>query len=64
MLRFTLLYFRRILNNSAPIPHHFSPLLRSLVGGLLEKDPKKRLGCGPREAAEVKEHPFFKVTIL
>lgn len=51
---------RRILNNSPPLPHHFSPQLRSLIWGLLQKDPKVRIGCGTREAAEVKEHPFFQ----
>ena len=27
---------------------------------LLTKDPKKRLGGGPTDAEEVKQHPFFK----
>lgn len=26
---------------------------------LLTRDPKKRLGAGPSDAAEIKEHPFF-----
>lgn len=25
------------------------------------KDPKKRLGCGPTDADEIKQHPFFQV---
>jgi hypothetical protein len=27
---------------------------------LLERDPMKRLGSGARDAAEVKEHPYFQ----
>jgi hypothetical protein len=27
---------------------------------LLERNPKKRLGCGPKDAEEIKKHPFFK----
>lgn len=27
---------------------------------LLEKDPRKRLGCGENGAKEVKQHLFFK----
>jgi hypothetical protein len=27
---------------------------------LLIKNPHKRLGAGPRDAEEIKEHPFFK----
>lgn len=28
------------------------------------KDPKKRLGCGPRDADEIKEHLFFQVKVI
>lgn len=27
---------------------------------MLTRDPKKRLGAGPLDAAEIKEHPFFR----
>lgn len=37
----------------------FSPHAASLLRGLLEKDPTKRLGSGPGGAAEVMAHPFF-----
>jgi len=36
----------------------FSSTVRSLLIGLLQKDPKKRLGFNGAE--EVKNHPFFK----
>jgi serine/threonine protein kinase len=40
-------------------PYHFwSKEARSLISGLLEIDPKKRLGA--KSAEEVKSHPFFQ----
>ncbi|KAJ3134671.1 hypothetical protein HK101_004338, partial [Irineochytrium annulatum] len=30
------------------------------IRGLLERDPKRRLGCGPREFGEVYDHPWFE----
>jgi serine/threonine protein kinase len=46
--------------------HLLSPSARSLLTGLLERDPLKRLGCMPPELAggqgdveQVKAHPFF-----
>ena len=32
---------------------------KDLLSKILVKDPKKRLGGGPRDAAEIKEHPWF-----
>ena len=32
---------------------------RDLLGGLLVKDPAKRLGGGPDDAKEIKSHIFF-----
>jgi serine/threonine protein kinase len=32
---------------------------RDLLGGLLVKDPAKRLGGGPEDAKEIKSHIFF-----
>ncbi|KAK0168690.1 hypothetical protein PV327_002466 [Microctonus hyperodae] len=51
---------RRILKTEPPIPTHFSPLVRHFIERLLVKDPRQRLGGGPRDAKELKEHPFFK----
>jgi len=39
---------------------HFSPDARSLLEGFLQRDPKRRLGSGPRDYLEITEHPFFK----
>lgn len=38
---------------------HASPEFRSLMAGLLEPDPKKRLGGGGGDVEEIKSHPFF-----
>lgn len=38
-----------------------SAVTKDLIQRLLMKDPKKRLGCGPRDADEIKEHLFFQV---
>eukprot|EP00069_Balaena_mysticetus_P006373 bmy_18536T0 len=37
-----------------------SAVAKDLIQRLLMKDPKKRLGCGPRDADEIKEHLFFQ----
>ncbi|XP_009993332.1 PREDICTED: beta-adrenergic receptor kinase 1, partial [Chaetura pelagica] len=42
------------------LPDSFSPELRSLLQGLLQRDVNWRLGCMGRGAQEVKEEPFFK----
>lgn len=41
------------------VPNYVSPLAVSVLKGLLERNPAKRLGGGPRDAAEVMEHPWF-----
>ncbi|XP_073098080.1 ribosomal protein S6 kinase alpha-5 isoform X1 [Manis javanica] len=51
---------RRILKSEPPYPQEMSALTKDLIQRLLMKDPKKRLGCGPRDADEIKEHLFFQ----
>jgi RAC serine/threonine-protein kinase len=51
--------FELILTEAIKFPQRASSLSRSLLTGLLEKDPRKRLGGGERDAAEVMEHQFF-----
>uniref|UniRef100_A0A8C2VFF1 Ribosomal protein S6 kinase n=1 Tax=Chinchilla lanigera TaxID=34839 RepID=A0A8C2VFF1_CHILA len=51
---------RRILKSEPPYPQEMSALAKDLIQRLLMKDPKKRLGCGPRDADEIKEHLFFQ----
>ena len=42
------------------IPSSLSTEAKALLIGLLSKNPNKRLGAGPRDAEEIKEHDFFK----
>ncbi|XP_044577160.1 ribosomal protein S6 kinase alpha-5-like isoform X1 [Cotesia glomerata] len=49
----------RILTTEPPIPKNLSPVVQNLIERLLVKNPRQRLGGGPRDAREIKEHPFF-----
>ncbi|CAG7821855.1 unnamed protein product, partial [Allacma fusca] len=51
---------RRILKIEPPIPDELSPNVKDFISKLLIKDPRQRLGGGPRDAEEIKSHPFFK----
>ncbi|XP_068106910.1 RAC-beta serine/threonine-protein kinase [Hyperolius riggenbachi] len=51
--------FELILMEEIRFPRTLSPEAKSLLAGLLKKDPKQRLGGGPNDAQEVKDHPFF-----
>uniref|UniRef100_A0A8D2NRX8 G protein-coupled receptor kinase n=1 Tax=Zosterops lateralis melanops TaxID=1220523 RepID=A0A8D2NRX8_ZOSLA len=51
---------RMTLTMAVELPDSFSPELRSLLEGLLQRDVNRRLGCMGRGAQEVKEEPFFK----
>ncbi|PRW45661.1 serine threonine- kinase 2 19-like isoform A [Chlorella sorokiniana] len=42
------------------LPSYLSSEVQSLVKGLLQKEPAKRLGYGPSGSADVMGHPFFK----
>jgi len=54
-----------MLKNIVEIPismkSYFSPEASSLLTGLLERDPTKRIGCNPARggANELRNHPFF-----
>ncbi|KAM6205528.1 ribosomal protein S6 kinase alpha-5 isoform 2-T2 [Sarcoramphus papa] len=52
---------RRILKSEPPYPQEMSALSKDIIQRLLMKDPKKRLGCGPTDADEIKQHPFFQL---
>jgi len=41
-------------------PYYLSSTVKSLLDGLLEKDPEKRLGSGPGATQEIKDHPWFQ----
>ncbi|XP_011494423.1 PREDICTED: ribosomal protein S6 kinase alpha-5-like, partial [Ceratosolen solmsi marchali] len=51
---------RRILKTEPPIPQGLSGFVRDFISRLLVKEPRRRLGGGPRDARELKEHAFFK----
>lgn len=52
--------FEKIRYSELPYPPSVSRQARSLLQGLLTKDPTKRLGSGPSDAEELKAHEFFK----
>jgi len=57
--------FREIIklikDNYIPYPKDtFSPEATTLLTGLLQRDPEKRLGCGPDGADEIKAQEWFK----
>uniref|UniRef100_A0A8C4E6G8 non-specific serine/threonine protein kinase n=1 Tax=Dicentrarchus labrax TaxID=13489 RepID=A0A8C4E6G8_DICLA len=51
--------FELILMEEIRFPRNLSPEAKSLLAGLLKKDPKQRLGGGPEDAKEVMTHKFF-----
>ncbi|XP_053660375.1 RAC serine/threonine-protein kinase [Anopheles marshallii] len=51
--------FTLILMEEVKFPRNISPNARSLLSGLLVKNPKLRLGGGPDDAKEIMAHPFF-----
>lgn len=48
-----------ILSSDLYLPDFISVEAGDLLARLLERDPSKRLGSGPRGADEIKYHPFF-----
>ncbi|KAG1140107.1 hypothetical protein G6F37_009998 [Rhizopus arrhizus] len=49
--------YRKILQDELKFPEDVSPEAKSLLRGLLTRDPKERLGNNGSE--EIKNHPFF-----
>lgn len=41
------------------IPNTMSEEARNLIIALLNRNPRKRLGAGPGDAEELKQHKFF-----
>lgn len=52
--------FSRIKHGKLSIPHFVSIEATSLLQGLLQKDPKKRLGGDSADAEVIRRHPFFR----
>ncbi|XP_019504121.1 PREDICTED: RAC-beta serine/threonine-protein kinase-like isoform X2 [Hipposideros armiger] len=51
--------FELILTEEIHFPRTLTPEATALLTELLKKDPKQRLGGGPSDAKEVREHRFF-----
>lgn len=51
--------FERIRKGELQFPSYVTPAARSLLEGLLCRDPNRRLGSSQADAIEVKSHPFF-----
>ncbi|KAJ1508488.1 hypothetical protein HMI54_008326 [Coelomomyces lativittatus] len=55
----THLMYNKVLNEDAQFDERFSPLAIEFIQGLLQRDPKLRLGGGPSDAEELKNHPYL-----
>ena len=49
-----------IVTKPIEMKEHFSAEARSLLSGLLERDPKKRLGSSTADASDIMAHAFFR----
>lgn len=54
--------FEKIRKGVLEFPDTLSDNARDILQRLLTRDPNQRLGCGPTDAAEIKNHPFFAGT--
>ncbi|KAL6957825.1 non-specific serine,threonine protein kinase [Sarracenia purpurea var. burkii] len=50
----------RIINEKVKLPPRLTSEAHSLLKGLLQKEPSRRLGSGPRGADEIKSHKWFR----
>jgi serine/threonine protein kinase len=51
--------FDKIKRGDLDYPRYLSPKAQLILRGLLRKDPQSRLGSGPSDAEEIKQHSFF-----
>lgn len=52
--------YEKIIRAKLTFPSYVSNDAQSLLVGLLERSPKRRLGSGQTDAEEIKQHAFFK----
>ncbi|CAI5709637.1 unnamed protein product [Hyaloperonospora brassicae] len=52
--------FKNIMQSEVIYPSHISPVARSLISKLLNRDPSRRLGGGPNGGRDIMAHPFFE----
>lgn len=53
------MFYKLFKNVKVRFPRSLSAAAKSLLTGLLIKDPKIRLGGGPDDAQEIMSHVFF-----
>jgi serum/glucocorticoid-regulated kinase 2 len=54
------LLYQKILHEKLKLPKEFNQVLVDFLEGLLQKDPKKRLGCKSSKGSdEIKYHKWF-----
>lgn len=51
--------FEKIRKGYLDYPRSLSARSQNLLRGLLTKDPRRRLGSGPNDAEDIKQHAFF-----
>jgi serine/threonine protein kinase len=51
--------FKNIMQAEVIYPNYISPVARSLISKLLNRDPSKRLGGGPNGGRDIMAHSFF-----
>ena len=51
--------YKNILEMTVDFPPYISTKARSLIALLLNRDPVKRLGGGPRGSQDIMDHAFF-----
>lgn len=51
----------KIVKDKIKLPNFLSSEAHSLLKGLLQKDPSKRLGSGPNGSVDIKNHKWFKM---
>lgn len=51
--------FEKIRKGHLDYPRSLSARSQNLLRGLLTKDPRRRLGSGPNDAEDIKQHAFF-----
>lgn len=52
--------YKKILSAPLNLPDSFLPDTKTMLRGLLERDPQDRLGSGYSDGEELKSHPYFK----
>eukprot|EP01134_Creolimax_fragrantissima_P004173 CFRG4173T1 len=52
--------FEAILTQEITFPSYLSGNAKHLISAFLNRDPKRRLGCGPEKTSAIKTHSFFR----